>query len=129
MKLYKNNLNKRHLKSFLWIYGVFTILIAIVAYTGLDRDDGHTVLVIKSTACSVTGAMVCAISRAFQPCCLEFSLSVIKIAASLLLLGIIPQFINAPDKKPIRIIRGGFWIFGWFAWFFLGLISMIHAIS
>jgi hypothetical protein len=129
MKLFKNNLSRWHLRSFLWIYVIFTILISFIAYMGIDKHDNHTALFILTTLGSISGPMVGAISREFQSCCLTFSLDVMMVAAPILFLGILLQWIRFPDKKWIRKILRGIWVFAWISWFLLGIFTFGHALS
>jgi hypothetical protein len=129
MNLFKNNLSKWHLKTFLFIYIVFTIIIGSIAAGGIDKHiSDYTKLVWLTTAGSITGPMVGAISRDFQGCCLNWSLKTITIAAPILFLGILMQFINFPDKKWIHRIAKVSWVFAWVSWFLLGISTFGHAL-
>jgi hypothetical protein len=124
----KNNANpwQWYLKSFLWIYIIFTGIIAFVAYAGLDKEPRHTVLVIKTTLCSISGPMTGAIARDYQSCCLKFCQGMLKKALPILLLGL-TACIFIPSNR--RWIGRTVWVLSWLVWFFFGLISMLHAIS
>lgn len=128
MTVFRNNLSKWHLKSFLWIYVIFTAFIAFLAYSGIDKHGDHTKLFIQTTVGSISGPMIGAISREFQGCCLRCSLNVMKIAAPVLLLGIILQFVRFPEKKRIRNTVRGCWAFSWVMWFLLGIATFGHAL-
>jgi hypothetical protein len=124
----KDNTNpwQWYLKSFLCIYIIFTGIIAFVAYTGLDKRPEHTVLVIKTTLCSISGPMAGAIARDCQSCCLKFCQDMLKKALPILLLGLTVCFFIPPSK---RWLERTVWVLSWIIWFFFGLISMLHAIS
>lgn len=129
MKLFKNSLCAWHLKSFLWIYILFTAIIAFIAYSGIDRNSDHMKLFIQTTLGSISGPMVGAISRGFQGCCLKCSLNVMKLALPILTIGIGLQFLNFPDRKWIHITSRTIWVLSWVAWFFLGIATFGHALT
>lgn len=128
MSLFRNNLSRWHLKSFLWIYFIFTGIIGYIAYAGIDPHHEHTKLFLLTTLGSITGPMVGAISRDFQGCCLHFSLNVMKLAAPILFFGIALQFIPFPDNRWIKKIVRGIWISAWILWFLLGIATFGHAL-
>lgn len=129
MTVFKSSLSRWHLKSFLWIYVLFTIVIAYCAYQGItEQGSKHTELFILTTLGSITGPMIGAISREFQGCCLGASQSAMKLAAPVLLLGILLQTINFPKKKWIRISTRVIWVLSWIFWFLIGLLTFGHAL-
>lgn len=129
MKIFKNNLCAWHLKSFLWIYFIFTAIIAFMAYSGIDQHHDHTKLFLQTTLGSISGPMIGAISREFQGCCLKCSLNVMKLALPILLFGTGLQFLNLPDRRWIGIPVRGVWICAWITWFLLGIATFGHALT
>jgi len=115
-----------YLKSFLWIYIIFTGIIAFVAYAGLDKGPRHTTLVIKTTLCSIAGPMTGAVARDYQSCCLKASQDMMKMALPILFLGLTACFFIPPSK---RWLERTTWVFSWIVWFFFGAFSAFVAME
>jgi len=119
-------MNRKHLKSFAIIYVTFTVIIGILVSLGADKTN-YLQNVLLTTLGSITGPMIGAIAREFQGCCLEFSLSVLKIALPILFFGIAVQFIKTESKKK-DTIKLCIWCIAWISWFVLGILTFGHAL-
>ncbi len=128
MRYLKNGLTKSHLITFVVMLGVFTILTFLISNAGVDRGVDHNARVLQTTLGTITGPLIGAISRGFQPCCLKFSLMVMLYCGPVLLIGILVQFISLPNKSWLNALRMSMWIIGWLVWFLGGIVSFGHAL-
>ena len=129
MRYLKNCVTKSHLITFVVMLAVFTILTFLITNAGLDPGPDHDARVLATTLGTVTGPLTGAISRGFQPCCLEFSLAVMLYCGPVLLIGILIQFIGLPKWRWLNALRMSLWIIGWLVWFLGGIVSFGHALS
>ncbi len=128
--LTKNNLTRHHALSFTILFLIFTTLTYLATNAGIDQGNDHHRLVLLTTANTITGPFTGAIARNFQGCCLDFSLSLLTYAATILAVGIISQFIPLPENKLwSAILRHTLWITAWFIWFATGIVSFAHALN
>ena len=100
-------------------------LLAVMPSEGFTRD----VLTALGTP---LGPLTGAISRNFQGCSLQFSLSLLPMFLPMLLLGVIAQChrkasLTGPHKP--ALLRNLAWFTAWTLWFFSGLISFGHALT
>lgn len=128
-RCFANNLTKPHARVFAGLLAVFSTLTFLITDGGLNQGPGHDALVLKTSLFTVTGPLTGAISRGFQGCCLQFSLSVMVYSAPVLLVGILMQFVRLPDSKLVRAMRMVFWTLGWLVWFLGGILSFGHALG
>jgi hypothetical protein len=111
----------------LWL--AFAVLTFWIASAGLDDVRDHPITVAATTLGTILGPMTGAISREFQGCCLEFSLSLAPYCLAALLLGAGVQVVVPPKPAwlaPVRVIA---WLAGWLVWFGGGIVSFGHALS
>jgi hypothetical protein len=73
--------------------------------------------------------MTGAISRDFQGCCLDASLSLLPWCLGALGVGVGMQLVVPPRGWPSRALRLLAWAAGWFVWFAGGIVSFAHALS
>jgi hypothetical protein len=129
MMHWRNNLTKAHLMVFACLLVIFSILTFLISNAGINQRPENDALVLLTTLGTISGPLVGAIARDFQGCCLTFSLTIMAFCGPVLLLGVLVQVIDLPDKKWIRIVRMGLWGFGWMVWFMGGIASFAHALS
>lgn len=115
------------------VFGVlwfgFTVLTYAAVSGGLSNASQERGLVILTTLGTISGPMTGAISRRFQGCCLQASLTLLPYAATGLLLGSLFQIAPLPHRVGWQVLRLGAWGLGWFVWFGSGIISFAHALS
>lgn len=115
------------------IFGVlwlcFTALTFAAVSGGLSNARQERGLVIMTTLGTIAGPMTGAISRRFQSCCLQASLSLLPFAAAGLLIGGLFQAIPFRQHIGWQFLRLGVWGCGWFVWFGSGIVSFAHALS
>jgi hypothetical protein len=117
----------------IWTAGVlwlgFTVLTLLIVLKALDKATQRPMIVAATTAGTVLGPMTGAISRDFQGCCLEFSLSLLPYCLGALAVALAVQLIVPPRGWPSRTLRLLAWAAGWFVWFAGGIVSFGHALS
>lgn len=111
----------------LWL--VFTMLTFAALMAGLDRDPHWQFRVAITTAATILGPMTGAISREFQSCCLEASVSLLPYCLSALAMATLLQLIRWPPAIWANGIRFLIWALGLFVWFGGGIVSLAHALS
>ena len=129
MRHWRNNLTKAHLMVFACLLLIFSILTFLITNAGVDRGSEHDTRVLQTTLGTISGPLTGAISRGFQGCCLQFSLTLMAYCGPVLLIGVLAQMIGLPDKAWLRVVRMGLWGFGWLVWFMGGIVSFGHALS
>jgi len=125
----KHNLTKSHGIVFFALFVAFTILTFLATNAGVDKGSGHKTLVLQATLGTITGPLTGAISRGFQDCCLDFSLTIMAYCAPFLIIGVGIQFIVLPGQRWLRVMRMILWALGWIVWFMGGILSFGHALS
>lgn len=118
-----------HLWLFLAFWAVFATLTFLIVRDGLDEADRHPGVVAATTVGSVLGPLSGAISRDFQSCCLEFSLSLLPYALGALGLAALVQAVVTARGPGLRALRFVVWGLGLLAWFGSGIVSFGHALG
>jgi len=129
MKYLTNGLTRWHFLTLAVMLGPFMVLTYLATDAGLDQGPDHNTRVWQATLGTITGPLTGAISRGFQRCCLDASLSVMLYCGPVLLIGILFQFIGLPDGVSVRVFRMSVWIIGWLVWFLGGIVSFGHALE
>lgn len=111
------------------IWAGFTLLTFSIVYAGADEGSGRARAIILTTMGTILGPMTGAISRDFQSCCLEFSLSLLPYAAAFPIVGTVAQLVRWPFEWGAGALRMLLWIVGWLGWFLGGIVSFGHALS
>ena len=110
----------------LWL--AFSGLTLLLVLSGLDRATERPRTVIATTAATALGPMTGAVSRDFQSCCVNFSVSLLPYCLVGLLAGLAVQLI-VPARGPASgAVRAVSWIAGWGIWFGGGIVSFGHAL-
>jgi hypothetical protein len=109
--------------------GLFMALTCLITNAGVDPGADHDARVIQATLGTIAGPMTGAISRGFQPCCLEFSLGVMLYCGPVLAIGLLVQFLPLPEGEWLRPFRLSLWVVGWLVWFLGGIVSFAHALG
>lgn len=119
--------------SHVMVFGVlwlgFTALTFAAVSGGLSNASQERGLVIMTTLGTISGPMTGAISRRFQSCCLQASLTLLPFAAGGLILGGLFQAIPFPQHFGWQFLRLSVWAVGCFVWFGSGIVSFAHALS
>lgn len=107
----------------LWVpFGAWTLL-------ALQRVSGVPwTIVALSPFLSITGPMVGAISRGFQPCCLQASLAILPYCLAAMAIAVGLQAVPVSSRAFTSAVLWA-WTAGLAIWFAGGLLSMIHAVS
>ena len=117
-----------HLGSFLVFYAAFAALTFIVLNAGSESDRRENAILLAAVG-AVLGPFTGAIARHWQPCCAQFSMSLLPYCAGFLALGVASQFIPIPFQRFERFLRLSLWFAGLAIWFGGGLFSFAHALS
>jgi hypothetical protein len=120
-------LNKAHFTTLLILISVFAVFDLVVV-----TKNGSLTVALLTAAGTVLGPMTGAISRGFQSCCVRFSLHLMPYFLPFIGLAVLPQvqWSATPTERALNGgVRLGFWILGWFGWFFGGVISFGHALG
>jgi hypothetical protein len=120
---------RRHVVILAVLWLVFTAWTFLIVSSGLDHAREQLWTVVTVTAASVLGPMTGAISRGFQGCCLQASLSLLPYCFSGLAVGTLTQVVWHPQAMWLRVVRLAIWASGIFVWFAGGIISFFHALS
>ncbi|MBZ0257615.1 hypothetical protein K8I31_16230 [bacterium] len=126
---FQNNFTRAHVYVFTVIWILFGLLTFYVVNRGLDEGDQHHATVLITTFFTFTGPMNGAISRSFQGCCLEASLSLLPYCGIFPIVGIAVQVVRWPFQRFASVLRLIIWGVGWFGWFAGGILSLGHALS
>jgi hypothetical protein len=118
-----------HAEVFCVLWFGFTALTYAAVSTGHSNARQERGLVIMTTLGTIAGPMTGAISRRFQSCCLQASLTLLPFAAAGLVLGGLFQAIPFPQHIGWQFLRLSVWGAGWFIWFGSGIVSFAHALS
>ncbi len=112
--------------TFLLIWAAFIFWAFLIV-----GSSQHSDRVLVTTVGTISGPMVGAIARNFQPCCLTCSLTILPYSSIILLLGISAQFLNLTrlGRTVAAVLRIVMWIIGWLGWFLGGTVSFVHAVS
>lgn len=111
----------------LWL--TFTALTFLAVMNGLDKAREHPGTVAATTAGTLLGPMTGAISRDFQGCCTEFSVSLLPWCGGALAVGVVFQILVPPRGWWRGALRLFAWVAGLFVWFGGGIVSFAHALS
>jgi hypothetical protein len=117
------------IRLFLGIWLGFTGLTLAIVSRGLDRADRRPGLVAATTAATLLGPLVGAVSREFQGCCLAASLALLPYGLGALGLAALLQFVPPGTAGWVVALRLFAWAAGWTVWFGLGVASFAHALS
>ncbi len=128
MRVFENHFTRIHLFVFLGIWLCFTALTYWMADHGIGQDN-HNRLVCLTTCGTILGPMTGAISRGWQSCCLNASLSLLPYCAAFLILGATPLFLKLPFNVGAAVFRMALWVIGLLGWFSGGIVSFGHAFS
>ena len=115
--------------TFLIIWLLFSALTYRIADSGISSGSDHNRLVFATTLGTILGPMTGAISREWQGCCLNFSLSLLPYCGAALAVGAIALFVKLPFQRGAEIVRMCLWVAGLCAWFAGGIVSFGHALS
>jgi len=121
---------KMRLRILLGFYVAFAALSLLLLLPGSLSGHGDTLT--RSLAASVgsfSGPFTGAIARGFQPCCLQFSLSLCPYCGSILSIGLLFQLVPLHFGRFEHRFRLAMWSLGLLGWFSGILISFGHAIS
>ena len=118
-----------HFGVFLAIWLPFTVWTFAIVSQGLDDAAQRPLLVIATTAGTVLGPMTGAISRDFQGCCLQFSLSLLPYCLSAVAVATLVQVVLPANNAWLRGAGLLIWAAGWIVWFGGGIVSFVHALS
>lgn len=129
MRYVSNNVTKYHVRVFAGMLALFSTLTFLAMDAGLSPGPEHDLRVLQASVFTITGPLTGAISRGFQSCCLNCSLSLMACCAPVLVSGVLLQFIRLPDRRLTRAMQMAFWILGWLVWFLGGIVSFGHALS
>ncbi len=91
-----------------------------------DWRDNHN---FSATALVASGPFIGAIARPSQASCVAFSWALLPYCAGILLMGVIPQFVQLPFKRGASTVQLVFWVLGWLGWLGGGFVSLIYALS
>ncbi len=115
------------------VFGVvwlgFTALTYMAVSGGLSNASQERGLVAMTTLGTIAGPMTGAISRRFQGCCLQASMSLLPYAATGLVIGVLFQCLPLPCRRGWQGLRLSVWGLGWLVWFGSGMVSFAHALS
>lgn len=123
-----SHFSRFHLYSFVAIYLVFAGLTFFALHAGSDADRREN-WVAAATMGAVSGPFTGAIARHFQPCCLQFSFSILPYSAVFLGAGSFFQIVPLPFRRFAQPLRWTLWCLGLLGWFGGGWISFFHALS
>jgi hypothetical protein len=123
------DLDRPHLRLFLAIWLAFTGLTFAIVSRGLDRADRSPARIAATTAATLLGPLVGAVSRDFQGCCVAASLALVPYGLAALGAAVLLQFVPPGTADRARVLRLLAWAAGWIAWFGLGIVSFAHALS
>jgi hypothetical protein len=129
MRYLTNGLTKWHVIVLVGMLGVFMALTFLITNAGIEPGPDHDTRVLQATLGTITGPLTGAMSRGFQPCCLEFSLRVMLYCGPILAVGLLVQFVRLPDGRWLGAVRIGLWVVGGLVWFLGGIVSFAHALS
>lgn len=120
---------RRHVVILAIIWLGFTTWTFLIVSGGLDHARERPWTVVTVTIASVLGPMTGAISRGFQSCCLQASLSLLPYCSAGLAIGTLTQIVWHPQSLWQRVLRLTIWGAGIFVWFAGGILSFFHALS
>ena len=123
---WQRNISTVRIYSFFLMWATFAFWAFLIVSSSSHGDRA-----LASAAGTITGPMVGAIARNFQPCCLTCSISILPYSATILLVGVVAQFekLNLPWQKALTVLRILLWVTGWLGWFLGGTISFLHAMG
>jgi hypothetical protein len=123
-----NRLYRWHAWTAIGLWATFSVLTLIIVMNGLDRATERPRTVLATTAATALGPMTGAVSRDFQGCCVDFSVSLLPYCLVGLLTGMALQLI-VPARGPASgAVRAVAWVTGWVIWFGGGIVSFGHAL-
>lgn len=129
MMRWRTQLSPAHLWLALGMWACFTALTWAILRGGLDQSADRSKTIVVTTLATPLGPMTGAISRHWQDCCLQFSLSLLPYCASALAASFFAQLLIPPSNQWWRLARLGIWFAGLLVWFGGGIISFGHALS
>ncbi len=118
-----------HIAIFAVLWFGFTVLTYMAVSGGLTNASQERGLVVMTTLGTISGPMTGAISRRYQSCCLQASLSLLPFAAAGLVMSVGFQWLPLPHHWGWQMLRLGVWGLGWVVWFGSGIVSFAHALS
>lgn len=121
--------HRGHSWVFLGLLLLATALTFLITSNGLSNGPDKTTRVITTTLLAVSGPLTGAISRGFQGCCLEFSVSLLPYVLPPLLAAFLLQWCWRPRGRIGDAIRVVVWGLAWTAWFLSGIVSFGHALG
>lgn len=125
-----SNFNRWHwlILSHLWV--AFSGLTFAIVNAGLDvSSSNRSARLLLTTLATPLGPMTGAISRDYQPCCLNCSLSLLKYCGPILGIAVAMQFIPHRQRKTTSVGLLVVWTLGFLAWFGSGILSLLHALE
>jgi hypothetical protein len=118
-----------HLYIFLGMWIVFSLLAFSVLKRELDVAPYRMLVMLSTSAASISGPFTGAISRGLQSCCLDFSLTLVPYCAGGLGVSLLVHVPSSSSSLPMRLTRLLAWTIGLFLWFAGGIVSFGHALS
>ena len=110
----------------LWLaFGGLAASLGFMAFAGAGRVPKAAL----TAAGIILGPTVGAISRGFQSCCLEYSISLLPYCSAALIGAVVIQVAVPPGLTWVQVVRLLAWAGGLIVWLGGGLISLAHALS
>ena len=129
MRWIRERFHRWHLWTALALWIVFTVWTYLIVSTGLDDASDRPGVVMATTVGTILGPMTGAISRGFQRCCLENSLSLLPYCLVGLIFGVVATMISKSQHPLVMSIQMLLWLAGLFIWFGGGIVSFGHALG
>lgn len=127
--MFENNFTRWHIGIGLGLWLAFAALTLVIVLNGLDQAAQRPLTVVATVAGSALGPMSGAISRGMQPCCLAFSLSLMPLCLSALVVATAAQVVWLPGFPWMKPVRLAVWAAGLILWFGGGIVSFAHALG
>lgn len=118
-----------HLWTALALWLVFTVWTYLIVSSGLDDASDRPGVVMATTVGTIAGPMTGAISRGFQSCCLDFSLSLLPHCLAALAIGVVAQLMSKSQHPLMIAVQAVLWLAGLVIWFGGGIVSFGHALG
>ncbi|MBD3675021.1 MAG: hypothetical protein HUJ26_16000 [Planctomycetaceae bacterium] len=99
MGYFHNHLSRSHLILFACLLSLFMAWTYFITDAGLDDSVLHDRRVWQTTLGTVGGPFTGAISRGFQSCCLQASLTILMFVAPVLAIAVVVQFLGRGEGK------------------------------
>ena len=121
---------KKHLWILVGFYITSTALSLVLLLPGSLSGHGDTLArSLTVSLVSFSGPLTGAVARGFQPCCWQFSLSLLPYCGSILGIGFLFQLIPLHFGRLERGFRLTTWTLGLLGWFGGVLMSFGHALG